>query len=85
MCIRDRPYTAMFEQRPPREITEIINFPQGSKYEFNKVKFYNNAVERAEKLRLKYKKSRPKIITYEVGDKALLKKQRTPKCYRRNC
>ena len=59
----ETPYTAMFEQRPPREITEIINFPLGSKYEFNKAKFYNNAVERADKLRLKYKKSQPKIIT----------------------
>ena len=68
----------MFEQRPPREITEIINFPQGSKYEFNKAKFYNNAVERADKLRLKYKKSHPKIITYEVGDKVLLKNRELP-------
>ena len=78
MCIRDRPYTAMFEQRPPQEITEIINFQPESEFEFNKTKFFNNAVERADKLRLKYQKSQPKIITYEVGDKVLLKNRELP-------
>ena len=78
MCIRDRstnetPYTAMFEKRPPREITEMVNFPQGNEYKFDQLKFYNNAVERAEKLRAKYKKLQPKIITYKVGDKVLLR------------
>ena len=74
----ETPYTAMFEKRPPREITEMIDFPQGNEYKFNKLKFYNNAVERAEKLRIKYKKSQPKIITYEVGDKVLLKNRELP-------
>ena len=68
----------MFEQRPPHETTEMINFLPESKFEFNKTKFYNNAVERADKLRLKYKKSQPKIITYEVGDKVLLKNRELP-------
>ena len=50
----------MFEKRPPREIAEMINFPQGDEYKFNQLKFYNNAVERAEKLRIKYKNYNPK-------------------------
>ena len=37
----ETPYTAMFEQRPPREITGIINFPPESEFEFNKTKFFN--------------------------------------------
>ena len=60
---------AMYERRPPREITEIINFPIEKEVKFNRTKFYNNAVERADKLRLKYKKSQPKVIKYEVGDR----------------
>ena len=69
----ETPYTAMFEKIPPREIVEMINFPQGDEYKFNQLKFYNNAVEQAEKLRIKYKKLQPKIITYKVGDKVLLR------------
>ena len=53
---------AMYERRPPREITEIINFPIENEFKFNKRKFYNKADERADKLRLKYQKSQPKII-----------------------
>ena len=68
----------MFEKRPPREITEMINFPQGNEYEFNQLKFYNNAVERAERLRVKYKILQPKIITYKVGDKVLLRNRELP-------
>ena len=43
-----------------------------------KTKFFNNAVVRADKLRLKYQKSQPKIIKYEVGDKVLLKNRELP-------
>ena len=68
----------MYEQRPPREITEIINFPRETEIKFNRAKFYNNAVERADKLRLKYKKSQPKVIKYEVGDKVLIKNRELP-------
>ena len=68
----------MFEKIPPREIVEMVNFPQGNEYKFNQVKFYNNAVERAEKLRIKYKKLQPKIITYKVGDKELLRNRELP-------
>ena len=69
---------AMYERRPPREITDIIKFPPESEFRFNKTKFYNNAVERADKLRLKYQKSQPKIIKYEVGDKVLIKNRELP-------
>ena len=64
-----QPYMAMYEKRPPREITEIINFPISAEVKFNRTKFYNNAVERAQKLRIKYKKLQPKVIKYEVGDR----------------
>ena len=68
----------MFEKKPPREITEMINFPPGNEYEFNKLKFFNNAVERTEKLKVKYKQLQPKIITYKVGDKVLLRNRELP-------
>ena len=77
MCIRDS-YMAMYEKRPPREITEIINFPISAEVKFNSTKFYNNAVERANKLRIKYKKLQPKVIKYEVGDRVLIKNRELP-------
>ena len=72
------PYTAVFEKIPPREITGLINFPQNNEYQFDRMKFYNNTVERAERRRIKYKKIQPKVILYQVGDKVLLKNRKFP-------
>ena len=74
----ETPYMAMYERRPPREITEIIKFPAENEFKFNKTKFFNNAVERADKLRLKYQKSQPKVIKYKVGDRVLIKNRELP-------
>ena len=41
----ETPYMAMYEKKPPREITEIINFPISAEFKFDKTRFYNNAVE----------------------------------------
>ena len=71
-AIDTTPFTAMFERRPPREITELIEFPPCDDYTFDQVKFYNKTVERAEKMREKYKKLQPKIIKYKIGELVLL-------------
>ena len=68
----------MYEKKPPREITEIINFPISAEFKFDKTRFFNNAVERANKLRLKYKKLQPKIVKYEVWDQVLIKNRELP-------
>ena len=64
----------MFEKPPPREITELVNFPQSEEYKFDKVKFYNKILERTEKRRRKYQEHQPTPIEYNVGDQVLLKK-----------
>ena len=77
-AIDTTPFTAMFERRPPREIIELIEFPPGDDYTFDQVKFYNKTVERAEKMREKYKKQQPKIIQYKMGELVLLKNRELP-------
>ena len=37
-AIDTTPYTAMFEKPPPREIAELINFPQSEVYQFDNIK-----------------------------------------------
>ena len=54
------PYTVMFERPPPREIKEIINFPDEPAYQFERTKFYNKVLEKTEQQRKKYVKSQPK-------------------------
>ena len=85
MCIRDShntievsPYTVMFERPPPREIKEIINFPDEPAYQFERAKFYNKVLEKTEQQRKKYVKSQPKAIKYEVGEKVLVKNRELP-------
>ena len=73
MCIRDRSYTAMFEEPPPREVAENINFPQDEEYKFDEVKFYNKVLGRTEKRRRKYQEHQSKPIEYNIGDQVLLK------------
>ena len=45
---------------------------------FDHVKFYNNAVERAEKLHEKYNKLQPKLLKYKIGEMVLLKNRELP-------
>ena len=58
----------MFGRPSPREIAEIINFPQSEEYKFDEIKFYNKVLERTEKRRRKYQEYQPKPIEYNVGD-----------------
>ena len=62
----------MFEKPPPREITELINFPQSELYQFDNIKFYNKTLVRTEKRRRKYQEHQPKPIEYNIGDQVLL-------------
>ena len=39
----------MYEKPPPREIKEMINFPENLKYKFDTVRFYNKIIEKTEK------------------------------------
>ena len=59
----------MFEKPPPREIQDIINFPNNPDYQFEGVKFYNRVMEKAEQQKKKYTKNHPKAIKYQVGKK----------------
>ena len=52
--ISQSPYTAMYEKPPPREIKEIIEFPDNDEYKFDKIKFYNKVAEDQEKRQNKY-------------------------------
>ena len=69
----------MYEKPPPREISDIINFPQNQEYQFNKNQFYNKIVEKIEQRRRKYQNTVPlRIIQYQVGDQILLKNRELP-------
>ena len=68
----------MFEKPPPREIQDIINFPNNPDYQFESIKFYNRVMEKAEQLKKKYKKNHPKPIKYQVGEKILIRNRELP-------
>ena len=68
----------MHERLPPREISEIINFPNNPAYQFDNVRFHSKLNEQAEKKRKKYKIIQKKMIQYKIGDKALLKNRELP-------
>ena len=72
-AIQDTPYTIMHERLPPREISEIIKFPNNPAYQFDNVRFHSKLNEQVEKRRKKYKIVQQKIIQYKIGDKVLLK------------
>ena len=63
----------MYEKPPPREIQDIIEFPTSQEYKFNRIRFYNKLAEDQERRKNKYQKAIKKIISYEVGEKVLLK------------
>ena len=81
MCIRDSfinlahhqsidttPYSAMFEKPPPREISDIIQFPQSQEYQFDRIHYHNKIMEKLEQRKRKYQQQVPtKIIHYNVG------------------
>ena len=78
MCIRDSPYTVMFERLPPREIQDIINFPTNPEYQFENVKFYNRIREKEEQRKKKYERNNPKPINYQIGEKILIRNRELP-------
>ena len=68
----------MYEKPPPREIGDIINFPNHQDYQFDRIKFYNRIVEKTEKLKKKYQENQPHAITYKIGEKVLLRNCELP-------
>ena len=77
--IETTPYNAMFEKPPPREICDIINFPQSQEYQFDKIQFHNKIVEKIEQRKRKYQNKVPsKIIQYHVGEQILLRNRELP-------
>ena len=46
----------MYEKQPPREIKEMINFPENLEYKFDTVRFYNKIIEKTGKKKNKNKK-----------------------------
>ena len=61
-----------------REISELIQFPNGEEYKFDKIKFYNKTLEQTEKIINKYQRLEPKPVRYQVGDRVLLKNRELP-------
>ena len=77
--IETTPYNAMFEKPPPREICDIIQFPQSQEYQFDRIHFHNKIIEKLEQRKRKYQQRVPvKIIQYNVGDQVLLKNRELP-------
>ena len=68
----------MFERPPPRDIKEIISFPDEPEYQFEGTKFYNRVLEKTEQQRKKYIQSQPKAIKYKVGVKVLVRNRELP-------
>ena len=86
MCIRDShetlgicPYQLMYTRPPPpREITELITFPEQPPEEINLLRIYNRVHHQADlRKRRQEKKGIPKI-TYENGEKILIKNRQPP-------
>ena len=69
----------MFEKPPPREICDIIQFPQSQEYQFDRIYFHNKIIEKLAQRKRKYQQQMPsKIIQYNVGDQVLLKNRELP-------
>ena len=67
MCIRDRP--------PPREITDMIQFPTNTEYQFEKKRFYNRIAEKVEQQKNKYSKN---CLLYTSSGNMILKLTKHP-------
>ena len=76
--IEDMPYSVMFEKPPPREINDIINFPNNPTYQFERAKFYNRILEKTELQKKKYLKNQPKAIKYHIGEKVVVRNRELP-------
>ena len=68
----------MYEKPPPREIRDIINFPNHQVYQFDSVKFYNRVVEKPEKQRKKYQQNQQNVVKYQIGEKVLMRNRELP-------
>ena len=76
--IETTPYTAMFQRPSPREITSLIQFPNGEEYQFVDVQFHHKILEKMDKIRQKYKQMQPKPIQYQIGEQILLRNRGLP-------
>ena len=69
----------MFEKPPPREISDLIKFPQSPEYQFNRIQYHDKIMEKLEQRRRKYKQQAPtRIIKYKIGDQVLLRNRELP-------
>ena len=72
------PHQIMFNEPPPRQITEIINFPGIPSEGVDLTKIYNRILHKLElKKRRRDKKGTPEI-QFEVGEKILIKNRQQP-------
>lgn len=76
--IETTPYEVMHERQPPREVTALINFPETPEYKFDKIKFYNKLVEKANKQKEKYQNLQSKVNNYSEGERVLLRNKQLP-------
>ena len=72
------PYQMMFNKPPPRQITEIINFPELPSEGVDLTRVYNRILHKTElKKRRRDKKGTPEI-KFEVGEKVLIRNRQQP-------
>ena len=68
----------MFSKLPPREITKLIQFPEGPEEELNLTHVYNRLLHKLETRRKKQNATRKNIIKYTVGEKILIRNRQQP-------
>ena len=86
MCIRDSfientPYSMMFRRKPHREIQDLIDFPTNPEDPWEERKYYNRIMEKIEKQKNKYSLNRTKVISYQIGEKILIKNRELPSTF----
>ena len=68
----------MFAKPPPREITDIIKFPEIPEEEMNFTQVYNRILHRIELKRRRQESNGIPKIKFEVGEKVLIKNRQQP-------
>ena len=76
--IETTPDVVVHEKQPPREVTDLISFPDTQEYKLDRIKFYNKMVEKTNKQRDKYQNRQHRIINYSVGEKVLFRNRQLP-------
>ena len=72
------PYPVMYNKPPPREITQIIQFPPRKQEELAITDVYNRVLHKAELRRRRDERNKVRIIKYNVVDKVLIKNRQLP-------